>query len=343
MSRAVPSAVARFPRGDTGYRLYLALGIPCFALAFALSYVITNGYYLDIGEDMLLWAVLCVGLNVVMGFAGLLDLGYIGFYALGGYVYTVLSASHGWSFWATLPAIAVIVGGAGALFGAPTLRLRGDYLAIMTLGFGEIVYIAANNDLGGLTGGPNGLYGMAPPVIGSVTFQQPGDFFRLTLVLLLIAVLATAGLKHSRIGRAWACIRADEVAARSLGMRSLYYKLLAYMIGAVWAGLAGAIFAAKQDLISPESFIATQSFYAVAAVVLGGIGSIPGVIIGGILYVLVSEGFQGLAQQYSGLIFSGALLLIILLRPAGVLPTGHSGLGGRSWSFRRRHARGGAP
>jgi branched-chain amino acid transport system permease protein len=335
MKLPVPSLLRRFVAADPSFRTYLVFSLLAFAVLFSASYLVTNSYYMDIGVDMLLWAVLCVGLNIVMGFAGLLDLGYIGFYALGGYVYTVLSASHNWSFWATLPAIVIVVGGSGAVFGAPTLRLRGDYLAIMTLGFGEIVYIAANNDVGGLTGGPNGLYGMAAPSIGAVTIQEPGDFFRLTLVLLLLSVLTSRGLLASRIGRAWACIRSDELAARTLGMNTLYYKLLAYVIGASWAGLAGAVFAAKQGLISPESFVATQSFYAVSAVVLGGVGSIPGVIIGGVLYVLISEGFQGLAQQYSGLIFSGALLVMILLRPAGILPVRGSGFGGRRLSLGR--------
>ena len=277
-----------------------------------------NAYVVDLLIDMALWAAIGIGLNVVIGFAGLLDLGYMAFYAFGGYAYAILSTTVHLSMWLAFPVALAAAASAGVLLGAPTLRLRGDYLAIMTLGFGEIVYLTANNL--SITGGPNGIYGMPTPVF----FGQPmnlTDFYYLALVLVVLAAVVMLRVRQSKLGRAWAYIREDESAASVVGINPTMMKLFAYVMGAMWAGLAGVIFVAKQGLISPETFTFEQSFFAVAVVILGGMGSIPGVIAGGVLYVVISEVFQGITGQYSGLVFSGLMLLIILLRPAGLIPS----------------------
>jgi branched-chain amino acid transport system permease protein len=288
-------------------RLALRLLLTAVCVGFATApYWLGGSYYPDIWTDMALWATIGVGLNVVIGFAGLLDLGYMAFY-------------HGFSLWETLPAGAILAVLFSAVIGFPTLRVRGDYLAIMTLGFGGIVYYAALN-LNSITGGANGLYGWKTPTLLGHQFATPIDFYPLALVLLIVAALITLALRSSRIGRAWACIKDDELAAAASGIAIIRYKLYAYMLGSVWAGLAGAIFAAKEALISPETFTFNASFFAVAIVVLGGMGSISGVILGGIFYVVIAEWLSAYTGTLGGVIFAALLLLMVLFRPEGLIP-----------------------
>ncbi|MGH2926933.1 MAG: branched-chain amino acid ABC transporter permease, partial [Solirubrobacteraceae bacterium] len=296
------------------------LGWLCVAAFASAPFWLNSSYDTDVFCDMALWAAIGLGLNVVIGFAGLLDLGYMAFYAFGGYTFATLSLHLGLSLWEAIPIGTVFAGLASAVFGFPTLRLRGDYLAIMTLGFGGIVDIAANNL--SLTGGADGLYGMPQQSVFGYTLSTNDviGYYVLALALVAVAGVATHRFRHSKIGRAWTCVKDDELAAAASGIRVTRCKLQAYVLGAIWAGVAGAIFAAKQGLVSPETFTFDQSFFAVAIVVLGGMGSIPGVVLGAVLYVVISEYFQGVTGTYSGLIFSILLLLVVLVRPRGLIP-----------------------
>ncbi|HUI70389.1 MAG TPA: ATP-binding cassette domain-containing protein, partial [Spirochaetia bacterium] len=296
--------------------VYGALGL---AVAVLLPLVVRSGYVLDIADDMLIWAVLTLGLNLVVGFSGLLDLGYIAFFAIGGYTFGILGSKFGIGMWPALPVAAVLVTMSAVVIGIPTLRLKSDYLAIMTLGFGEIIFLSANN-LNSITGGPNGLYDMPTPSFFGLPLNQPGQFYWFLLVVLVLAVVVVWRLRNSHIGRAWLAVRQDELAARANGVEVVRYKLLAYMGGGVWAGIVGVLFAAKQTIVSPTSFQFSQSFYVLSSVIIGGMGSIPGAIVGGFLFVLISESLQGVAQTYSSVVFSLALLAVILLRPKGIWP-----------------------
>lgn len=304
------------PRVKTGTRIGFVVALIGFVSA---PYWLGGTYYPDIWTDMALWATIGLGLNVVIGFAGLLDLGYMAFYAIGGYVFANAALYHGFTLWETLPLGAVLAVIASVIIGFPTLRVRGDYLAIMTLGFGGIVFYAAQN-VTNLTGGYNGLYGWKTQTIFGHPFASPIDFYPVALALTIAAALVTRALRGSRIGRAWACIKDDELAAGASGIPIIRYKLYAYMSGAVWAGLAGAIFAVKQTIVSPETFTFDQSFFAVAVVIMGGMGSIPGVILGAVIYVVIAEWLSTYTGTLSGVIFAGALLLIVLLRPQGLIP-----------------------
>ncbi len=321
-------------------------------VALLLPLVLRTGYLMDIADDMIIWAVLTIGLNLVVGFSGLLDLGYIAFFAIGGYTFGILGSRFGLSMWLALPVSALLVVISSVVIGIPTLRLKSDYLAIMTLGFGEIIFLTANN-LNAITGGPNGLYDMPAPRLFGLVLNQPGQFYWLLLVVLVAAVILVSRLRGSHVGRAWLAIRQDELAARANGVEVVRYKLLAYMGGAIWAGIVGVIFAAKQTIVSPTSFQFSQSFYVLASVIIGGMGSVPGAIVGGVLFVLISESLQGVAQSYSSVVFSLALLAVIVLRPKGIWPaTFHSRLHGSETAPRqtsqalgriREHIAGGPP
>lgn len=292
-------------------------------LAAIVAYPVLTGdsFVTDLATDMALWATLAIGLNAVLGWAGLLDLGYIAFFAIGGYVYAILSEKDILQFWPGLIAAVLISAVAAVIIGVPSLRLRSDYLAIMTLGFGEIVYIAAKN-LTGLTGGNNGLYQFNPPSIGGFVFSSAASFYGMAVVLLALAAGVSLLVRRSRLGRSWMTLRDDELVASSFGVAVRRAKLLAYVYGSVWGALAGAVFAAKQTIVSPTSFSFDQSFYVLAAVVIGGMGGVWGVAIGGIVYIFISEGLQGVSPGLSGVIFGGAMLLAILVRPQGLVPVG---------------------
>ncbi|MGO8694455.1 MAG: ABC transporter permease subunit [Rectinemataceae bacterium] len=297
-------------------------------VAVLLPFVVQSGYVLDIADDMIIWAVLTVGLNLVVGFSGLLDLGYIAFFAIGGYTFGVLGSKFGMNMWEAIPIAAVLVSISSVVIGIPTLRLKSDYLAIMTLGFGEIIFLSANN-LNAVTGGPNGLYDMPVPSFFGLPLNRPGQYYWFLLAALVLAVFVVSRLRNSYVGRAWLAIRQDDLAAKANGVEVVRYKLFAYMGGAVWAGVVGVLFAAKQTIVSPTSFQFSQSFYVLASVIIGGMGSIPGAIVGGCLFVLISESLQGVAQSFSSVVFSLALLAVILLRPKGIWPASiHTSLAG---------------
>jgi branched-chain amino acid transport system permease protein len=277
------------------------------------------------------------GLNIVVGLAGLLDLGYVAFYAIGAYAYALLSQHFGLSFWECLPLAGLMAALFGIVLGFPVLRLRGDYLAIVTLGFGEIIRVVLLN-WQAVTNGPNGITGIERPTLFGLSFSRAADgptfadFFGieyepvqrvyfLYYLILALALLTTAFAQRIRrlpTGRAWEALREDEIACRSLGMNPVTVKLSAFAIGASFAGLAGSFFATRQGFISPESFSFMESATILAIVVLGGMGSQIGIVLAAILLVGLPEWFRDLAE-YRMLVFGGAMVLIMLWRPQGLL------------------------
>lgn len=277
----------------------------------------TNNYWLDVATLALFYIVLAQGLNVVVGFAGLLDLGYAAFFAVGAYTTGILMTVYHVSFWLTLPIAMAVAAIVGIIVGAPTLRLRSDYLAIVTLGFGEIIRILAINL--SITGSASGIYGIPRPSIGGYVLGGQADFYYLILLIAILAVLAVTRLGKSRIGRAWMYIREDEDAAEAMGINRIKMKLLAYSIGAVIGSLAGSIFAVKMSAIAPLSFSFTQSIMILLAVVLGGLGSIPGVVLGAVLVIALPELLRSV-EDWRYLIFGAALIAMMLFRPQGLWP-----------------------
>jgi branched-chain amino acid transport system permease protein len=299
-------------------------------IAVAAYPLLANNYMIDVGITCLIYIVLGLGLNIVVGLAGLLDLGYIAFYAVGAYSYSLLNLNFGISFWLALP-IGMLIGAVfGCIIGYPTLRMRGDYLAIVTMGFGEIIRLVLNN-WDKLTKGPNGLLGMAKPVVIYPGFTEGGlswvvyslkSLHALYYLMFIIAVLTVIGVRrldNSRIGRAWVAIREDEVAAELSGVPTTWLKLLAYAMGAAFASVVGAFFAAKLSYINPNFFIFMESCIVLCIVVLGGVGSIPGIILAGIILIAVPEVFREL-QEYRMLAFGLAMAAMMVLRPEGLIP-----------------------
>ncbi len=323
---AVFRALSRAPRW------MLLLPLAALALAYPM---VTNRYAQDVAINVLVYICLGLGLNVVVGLCGLLDLGYIAFYGVGAYTYALLSIHYALPFWVCLPVCAVFAAIAGCIIGYPTLRMRGDYLAIVTLGFGEIVRIVLNNWMA-LTGGPNGLLGIKAPGLyvpaltdGSFSFEllllrKLEYLYYIILALAVFTVIAVHRINYSRIGRAFEAIREDETAAELMGVNTFRFKLLAYALGAVFGGLAGAFFAARMRFVSPESFTFIESAMVLAMVVLGGMGSIPGVILGALALVALPEVFRGF-ELYRMLAFGGAMAVMMLVRPEGLWPAARMG------------------
>ncbi|MGE4422600.1 MAG: branched-chain amino acid ABC transporter permease [Pseudodesulfovibrio sp.] len=288
-------------------------------LAAAIVYpLVTQRYAHDVAISVLIYVCLGLGLNVVVGLAGLLDLGYIAFYGVGAYTYAILSINYGLSFWLCLPIAAVIAAVAGCIIGYPTLRMRGDYLAIVTLGFGEIVRLILNNWMS-LTNGPNGILSIPRPELFGYDFRSLSSMYYVILGLAVLTILAVYRLNYSRIGRAWEAIREDETAAELMGVNTFLLKLLAYAMGATFAGFAGAFFAARMKFVGPESFTFLESAMVLAMVILGGMGSIPGVILGVLALVALPELFREF-ELYRMLVFGGAMTLMMLVRPSGIWP-----------------------
>jgi branched-chain amino acid transport system permease protein len=379
MMKALASLSGK-PRVVGGIALVLALVFPFVAAQYGNSWV-------RIMDLALLYVMLALGLNIVVGFAGLLDLGYIAFYALGAYMTGLLASpqfavvlesvinqypafGNGMAallgpevvksgihlpVWLIVPMGAALAGLFGALLGAPTLKLRGDYLAIVTLGFGEIIRIFMNNLNApvNITNGPQGINQIDPIRVfgvslageqgsgsivhlGSLAMPAVNAYYYLFLVLALISMFMSVRLQHSRLGRAWIAIREDEIAARAMGINTRNMKLLAFAMGATFGGVAGAMFASFQGFVSPESFSLTESIAVVAMVVLGGMGHIPGVVLGALLLAVLPEllrhGVEPLqilllgrvwleAEVMRQLLYGLALVAVMLYRPAGLWPS----------------------
>ncbi len=320
------------------------------ALPFVLS--MTGQFWMRVTNTAILYCFLALGLNIVVGFAGLLDLGYIAFYAVGAYTYALLASPHFnlyLPFWIILPIGASVACLFGVLLGAPTLKLRGDYLAIVTLGFGEIVRIFLNNlsQPVNITNGAQGIALIQPfsfgrfsfgrtDTIAGLTFTGPVKYYYLLLIVLLGVIVLNVRLQNSRIGRAWEAIREDEIAARAMGINTRNMKLLAFAMGASFGGIAGGMFSAIQGFISPESFVLVESVMVLSMVVLGGMGNIWGVILGAVLLSFVPEVLRATVEPVQMalfgrtlidpevirmLLFGLALVVMMLFRPAGILPS----------------------
>ncbi len=288
-------------------------------LFFIIVPLFQNDYYRDVLTLTGMYVVLALGLNLVVGQAGLLNLGYVAFYAVGAYTYAILSTRSGLTFWPGLIVGALSAAAFAVLLGLPTLKLRGDYFAIVTLGLGEITRIVLNN-WDGVTGGPNGISNITRPALGAYVFTTPLDFYYLILVIAVVTVLAMRRLISSRIGRAWMAIREDETAAEAMGVNTFRLKLLAFVLASAWAGVAGVFFAAKMAFVSPESFTFFESVMILCMVVLGGMGSIPGIILGAFLLITLPELFREF-QDFRMLAFGAALVAMMVFRPQGLLGT----------------------
>lgn len=290
-------------------------------LAAALLFPwLANTYQANIVGLALIFVVLGLGLNITVGLAGLLDLGYIAFFAVGAYCYALLNTRFGLGFWPCLPLGGLAGGVCGLLLGFPILRLRGDYLAIVTLGFGSIVKIVLEN-WDTLSGGAQGLAGIARPGLLGLEMGLEGVtiyLYYLLLALVAVAAFVTRRLQHSRIGRAWVALREDEIACAAMGVDVARTKLSAYAFGAFWAGLVGVVFAARNTYINPNSFTFMESALVLSIVVLGGMGSVVGVVLAALVLVLLPEYLRS-AAEYRMLVFGAVMVVMMILRPQGLI------------------------
>lgn len=288
-----------------------------FLILAALPFLPFNSYQVDVMANAALYALLALGLNVIVGFAGLLHLGYAAFFAIGAYACAFLNLNLGYPFWVCLPIGAAVAGAAAVLLGLPVIRVRGDYLAIVTLGFGEIVRIVVTN-LEPWTGGPNGLMGIAHPVIGNYNFGVDSrPYYWLLTALLALTAWVCSRLRRSRIGLAWAAMKEDELAAGCLGMDTTRLKLMALGVGGAVAGLAGCVFAAKQGTVTPDSFDFIVSVMILSMVILGGLGSVRGAIVGAVILSVTPELLREFAV-YRMLIFGLLMIVLMRVRPQGL-------------------------
>jgi branched-chain amino acid transport system permease protein len=320
-----------------------------------------NGYYLEVATQVGIFAALALGLNIVVGLAGLLDLGYVAFFAVGAYSWAIVGSPHGnvifgggfplpaWMFYVFLVVGLLAAAGTGVLLGLPVLRLRGDYLAIVTLGFGEVIRVLANNldKPINITNGPKGLTPISrPPLPGFIEYNQ--GFYFLVLLIAIVVIIVNRRLEDSHIGRAWEAMREDELAAQAMGVPLVRSKLLAFACGASFAGVMGVVFSAKQLFINPESFTFLESIGVLAMVILGGMGSIPGAVVGAtVVTVLNLQVLKGLSlylnelknagttilgynlanlptqlepAKYERMVFGIILVVMMIVRPQGLFP-----------------------
>ena len=291
------------------------------AVVVLLLPLVLSSYPMSVAVTVVTYAILGLGLNVVVGYAGLLDLGYAAFFAIGAYTSSLLQLNAHLSFWETLPAAVAVAAVSGCVIGYPTLRLRSDYLAIVTLGFGEIVRITVTNL--SVTGGPNGLYGIPPATVFGTAITSEDSLYYLGLFFLLIAIVFTGLLSRSRLGRAWRTLREDETASEAVGVPAIKVKLLAYVMGAMVGALGGLFFSAQFGTIDPTSFTFTTSVTILLVVIVGGMGSIPGVLLGAVIVIGLPEALRPISS-YRLLIFALALVVLMLVRPQGLWPARRS-------------------
>jgi branched-chain amino acid transport system permease protein len=285
------------------------------ALPFLFSMYQTN-----IMISALIYVVLGLGLNIVVGLAGLLDLGFVAFYAVGAYSYALLNEHFGMNFWIVLPLAGIMGTFVGVLLGFPVLRLRGDYLAIVTLGFGEIIRLVLEN-WGDFTHGPSGIANIPRPGLLGFEFGIKGGIifmYYIMIALVIFTIFVVSRLKYSRIGRAWLALREDEIACQAMGIDKTNTKLLAFALGATWAAMAGVVFAAKTTFVNPASFTFMESAIILSIVVLGGMGSTLGVICGALILILLPEYLRAFAE-YRMLVFGATMVLFMVFRPAGLI------------------------
>ncbi len=336
--RQGPSVMDQVARNVSTSAVYFVPVVLLFAVLMPFL-PFSNRYLIDTATSVLIYVMLGWGLNIVVGLAGLLDLGYVAFYAVGAYSYALLATEFGWSFWACLPLAGVFAAFAGIVLGFPVLRLRGDYLAIVTLGFGEIIRLILLNWYD-VTNGPDGISRIPRPSFfgleftrrpkeGIEAFHQYFDIsysgehrviflYFLILALALLTNIFTQRIRKLPIGRAWEALREDEIACRSLGINPTNTKLTAFGLGAMFGGFAGAFFATRQGFISPESFTFIESAIILAIVVLGGMGSQIGVVLAAVVLIVLPELGRAL-EHFRMLVFGGAMVAIMVWRPRGLL------------------------
>ncbi|MDR2459395.1 MAG: high-affinity branched-chain amino acid ABC transporter permease LivM [Deltaproteobacteria bacterium] len=334
-----PPDEARGPGGSWVTYLMAAKHKKLYAI-LALAFLVTipfwvSPYVVMILITALIYICLGLGLNIVVGVSGLLNLGYVAFYAIGAYTYALLNHSFGLSFWICLPLGALTATTLGLLLGLPILRLSGDYLAIVTLGFGEIIRLVLTN--ANFTNGPSGIGGIAPPGLFGINLNATVKpflvnlhlmhkdmdlnkvlIFFIMLLMVILTIICVFRLENSRLGRAWLALREDEVACQAMGINRTKAKLTAFAIGSTWAGLAGVVFASQITFINPSNFTFMQSVMILSIVVLGGMGSIPGVIVGAIVLTLLPEYLRGFAN-YRMLLFGLLMVLMMVFRPGGLI------------------------
>jgi branched-chain amino acid transport system permease protein len=281
---------------------------------------IFSTYQTNIMTTALIYVVLGLGLNIVVGLAGLLDLGYVAFYAVGAYSYALLNYHFGLGFWTLLPVGALLGAGFGIMLGFPVLRLRGDYLAIVTLGFGEIIRLVLEN-WNEFSFGPSGIANIPKPGFFGIKMSLEAStiyIYFLMILMVLFTIFVVNRLQNSRIGRAWIALREDEIACQAMGIDKTKTKLTAFALGATWAGMVGVIFAAKTTFINPASFTFLESAIILSIVVLGGMGSILGVILGALLLILLPEYLRAFSD-YRMLLFGGTMVIMMVFRPQGII------------------------
>lgn len=312
-SPAVPAAPGRaMTRG-------LAVGYALGAAAIAAAPLALDPYWLDVLNSVGLYVLLALSLNLILGDAGLFNMGHAAFYAVGAYTAAILNTRLQIPILWTLPASGLVAAVFAALVARPVVHLRGDYLLVVTIGLGEIVRIALVNDLFGLTGGANGIFGISRPVVFGTRIRKPHEFLYLIWFCVAVTVFLFHRLEQSRFGRALNYLREDPVAAEGSGVNTGNYRLLAFALGAAWAGMTGTLYAAKMTIISPESFGFWESVVLFLMVILGGSGSIPGVILGATLVVVLPELFRGFSSARM-LVFGLVMMVMMVVRPQGLLP-----------------------
>jgi branched-chain amino acid transport system permease protein len=301
-------------------RRFYVPGLIMLSIFITVFPFVFSAYQVNIMTTALIYVMLGLGLNIVVGLAGLLDLGYVAFYAVGAYSYGLLNYHYGLGFWAVLPMGAGLAAIAGILLGFPVLRLRGDYLAIVTLGFGEIIRLILEN-YNEFSFGPSGIANIPRPgffglemSLGTATIY----LYFILIALTLFTIFVVNRLQNSRIGRAWIALREDEIACQAMGIDKTKTKLTAFALGATWAGMGGVLFAAKTTFINPASFTFLESAMILSIVVLGGMGSIMGVIVGALVLILLPEYLRGLGE-YRMLMFGITLVLMMVFRPQGLI------------------------
>jgi len=316
LERQLPAAGRRL-LGHPRLRLAAEVVLALFLLAFPTLF---STYQVNILTTALMYVVLGLGLNIVVGLAGLLDLGYVAFYAVGAYTYALLNLHFGLGFWTVLPIGGLLGALFGILLGFPVLRLRGDYLAIVTLGFGEIIRLVLEN-WSDFSRGPSGIANIPRPGLFGLDLTLDAAIvylYFLTLAMVLFTVFVVNRLQHSRIGRAWIALREDEIACQAMGIDKTRTKLAAFALGATWAGMAGVFFAAKTTFVNPASFTFLESAIILCIVVLGGMGSIVGVIVAALILILLPEYLRAFAD-YRMLVFGAVLVAMMVFRPQGLV------------------------
>lgn len=315
--------LARFSLSrDTFRQRRVLVPIVLVLLAAVIAYpLLASLYQTNIMISALIYVILALGLNIVIGLGNMLHLGYAAFYLVGAYTYGLLNFYFGVSFWVALPIGAAVSALFGILLAIPVLRLRGDYLAIVTLAFGEIMRIVTTN-WGGLTQGPSGVKSIPRPAFFGAEFslsQATNYMYFICVALVILTIFVVNRLENSRIGRQLVAMGEDDIAARAMGVNTVRAKLIAFALGAVWAGIAGVLFAGKTTFINPDSFKVWESVLILSMVVLGGMGSIPGVIIGALALILLPEYLRAFSE-YRLLIFGAILVIMMVFKPAGLIP-----------------------